>query len=154
MRDTVPHRSLIATAMAGLIASLLAGCGGGGSSSSSSTTAAGTPSGSATTVCADITSLQSAANDLKQLDVSTASVIDLKQAILNIAVSAQPLDSSASQATGQAQKDLKAATNKFESQLSSAVDQPVSQRVVTVGKALSQFENGLSQTKAQFNCNQ
>jgi hypothetical protein len=34
------------------------------------------------------------------------------------------------------------------------VDQPVSQRVVTVGKALSQFENALSQTKAQFNCNQ
>ena len=59
-------------------------------SSSSSTTAAGTPSGIATTVCADITSLQSAANDLKQLDVSTASVNDLKQAILNIAVSASP----------------------------------------------------------------
>lgn len=153
MRDTVPHRSLVAIAMAGLIASLLAGCGGGGSSSGSTTAASSTPS-STTAFCDDISGLQSAANSLKQLDASTAQTFHLKQLILNIAVSAQPLDSRTSQATRQAQADLKAATNKFQAQLSSAVNQPVSQQLVTVGKALSQFDKSLSQTRAQVNCNQ
>ena len=150
----MPDRFLVAIATAGLIASLLAGCGGGASSSSSSTTAAGSTTSSGASVCADISNLQSAANDLKQLDASTASATDVKQTIFKLAVSAKALASSASQATGQAQADLKAATNKFISQLKSAANQPVSQGLVTVGNALDQFQSSLSQTKAQFKCNQ
>ena len=150
----MPHRFVAAIATAGLIASLLAGCGGGASSSSSSTTAAGTQTSSAAAVCADISNLQSAANDLKQLDASTASVTDVKQASFKLAVSAQALVSDASQASGQAQTDLNSATNKFVSQLKSAANQPVSQGLVTVGNALGQFQSSLSQTKAQFKCNQ
>ena len=150
----MPHRFLVPIATAGLVASLLAGCGGGGSSSSSGSTAAGTPTSSAAAVCADISSLQSAANDLKQLDASTASVDAVKQAIYKFGLSAHALVASTSQATGQAHADVTAAANKFASQVKPAVDQPVSQQLVTVGKALSQFENSLSQTKAQFKCNQ
>ena len=144
---------VLGIATAALIASLLAGCGGGGSSSSSTTAPSSTPS-SATAVCADISAVQSAAKNLKQLDASTASAADVKQAIFKLAASAQALVSDASQASGQAQANLKAATNKFTSQLKSAADQPLSQGLVTVGNALSQFESSLSQTKAQFNCNQ
>jgi elongation factor P hydroxylase len=140
--------------MAGLIASLLAGCGGGGSSSSSQHHRCRHAKRQRHHGLCRHHEPAVRCQRSQATRCEHGSVIDLKQAILNIAVSAQPLDSSASQATGQAQKDLKAATNKFESQLSSAVAQPVSQRVVTVGKALSQFENALSQTKAQFNCNQ
>jgi hypothetical protein len=150
----VPHRFVAAITTAGSIASLLAGCGGGASSSSSSTTAAGTQTSSAAAVCADISNLQSAANDLKQLNASTASATDVNQTILRLAASAQALVSSASEASGQAQADLKAATNKFISQLKTAAGQPVSQGVVTVGNALGQFQSSLSQTKAQFKCNQ
>jgi len=149
----VRHTFAVPIATAASIASLLVGCGGGGSSSSS-TTAASSTTGGATAVCADISKMQSAASDLKQLDASTASTADVKQAIFTLAANAQNLVADASQATGQAQADLKAATNKFKSQLKSAVDQPVSQQLVTLGTALSQFENSLSQTKAQFNCNQ
>ena len=149
----MPHRFLVAIATAGSIASLLAGCGGGGSSSSTGTTAGGTTTSGGDSVCAQISNVQSAAADLKQLDASTASVTDLNQTIFRLAGSAQALVSSASQATGQAQADLKAATNKFISQLKSAANQSVSQGLVTVGNALSQFQRSLSQTKAQFKCN-
>ena len=150
----MPHRFLVGIAAAGLIVSLLAGCGGYGTASSSTTTAAGTQTSSATAVCADISNLQSAANDLKQLDASTASATDVKQAIFRLAVGAQGLVSSVSQASGQVQADLKAATNKFVLQLKSAADQPVLQQLVTAGKALSQFQSSLSQIKTQFKCNQ
>ena len=150
----MPHRLLAAIATAGLIASLLVGCGSGGSSSGSATTAAGTTTSSATAVCTDIAGVQSAAKKLKQLDASTASATDVKQAMFTLAASAQDLVSDASQASGQVQANLKAATNKFVSQLKSAVDQPVSQQLVTVGKALSQFETSLGQIKGQFKCKQ
>ena len=147
------HTFVVALATAGLLASLLAGCGGGGSSSSSTTAASSTTS-SASAVCADISKLQSSANDLKQLDASTASPNDVKQAIFKLAVSAQALASDASQASGQAQADLKAATNKFESQLKSAANQPdLSKQLVAVGNALGHFKSSLSRTKSQFNCN-
>lgn len=151
--NAVRHTFAGPIATAALIASLLVGCGGGGSSSSSTTAASSTSSSSATQVCADLSKMQSAADDLKQLDASTASTAAVKQAIFTLGVSAQALVLDASQATGQAQADLKAATNKFKSQLKSAVDQPVSQQLVTVGNALSQFQSSLSQTTAQFNCN-
>ena len=145
-------RFLAALAAAGLIASLLVGCGGG-TSTSSATTAGGSQLSSATSVCADVSSLQSAAKDLKQLNGSTASETDVNQAIFKLAASAQALVSTASQPSGQAQTDLKAATSKFISQLKTAAGQPVSQQLVTVGNALDQFQSSLSRTKAQFKCN-
>jgi hypothetical protein len=150
---TVPHRFLVAIAAACSIALVLAGCGGGDSSSSGPTTAAGTQTSSGTSACADISNLQAAATELKQLNASNASATDVKQAMFRLAGSAQALASSASQASGQAQTSLKAATNEFVSQLKAAVDQPVSQQLVTVGKALSQFQSSVSQTKAQLKCN-
>jgi hypothetical protein len=150
----VVRRLLVPIATAGLVALLMAGCGGGGGSSSTDTTAGGAATGGPTALCDDVSSLQSAVNQLKQLDASTASAYRLKQDILNVAIAAQGLDSRASQATREAQAKLKTATNNFQAQLASAVNQPVSQQLVTVGKAISQFEKSLSRTKAQFSCDQ
>ncbi len=147
----MPDRFLTAIATGGLIASLLVGCGGGGSTGSA-TTAAGSQTGSATSVCADLSSLRSAANDFKQLAGGTASKAQVNQAIFKLAASAQTLASSASQVSGQAQADLKAAASSFVSQLKTAAGQPVSQQLVTVGDALNQFQSSLSQTKAQLKC--
>ncbi len=145
-----PWRLLVANAQEPVRVCGLAGTG----VDSSGTTAPGTRTSSATAVCADISNLRSAANDLKQLDAGTASATDVNRTILRLAASAQALASSASQASGQAQADLKAAANKFISQLKSAANQPVSQGLVTVGNALSQFQSSLSQTEAQYKCNQ
>jgi hypothetical protein len=148
-RKAVRQTFVVPIATAALLMSLLAGCGGGGSSTAGSSTAA-----SATHVCDDISTIQSASNDLKQLDASTASAADVKKAIYTLAVSATALASDASKASAQAQSDLKGPTNKFVSELKSAAEQPVSQQLVTVGTALSQFKSSISQTTGQFKCNQ
>jgi hypothetical protein len=149
----VRHTFAAPVATLTLIVALMAGCGGGGSSSST-TAAGGSTSAGATPVCDDISGIQSAANDLKQLDASTASTADVKKVIYTLGINATALASDVPKTSGQTKSDLKNATNKFASELKSAVDQPVSQQLVTLGTALNQFKSSVSQTAAQFNCNQ
>jgi hypothetical protein len=148
----VRHAIALPTVIAALSASLIAGCGGG--SDSSSTSAATSTTTSASSPCADIAKVQSAASDFKQLDPSTASAKEVKGAIYGLGLTVKGLSSSASQAAGQAQSSLKSAASTFQSQLKSAVNQPVSKQLTTIGTALGQLESSLSQTKTQLNCNQ
>jgi len=97
--------------------------------------------------------VQSAASAFKQLDPSTASASQVKQAIYGLGLSVKGLSSAVSQAGGQAQSNLKSAVSSFQSQLKSAVNQPVSQQLTTIGAALGQLQSSLSQTKTQLNCN-
>jgi hypothetical protein len=138
----VRHAIALPTVIAALTASLIAGCGG--SSSSSSTSAATSTTTGTSAVCADISKVQSAASTFKQLDPSTASVKQVKQAIYGLALTVKALSSSASQASGQAQSSLKSATSSFQSQLKSAVNKPVSQQLTTLGTSLGQLESSLS----------
>jgi hypothetical protein len=135
-----------------LIASLLAGCGDDGGSNGTTTTATTTTTPSA--VCAHLSETQSAASALKQLDPSTASASDAKQAIFNLVTSAQALSSAASEPASQAKASLRSALSSFQSELKSASDQPVSQQLVTLGTAIGELEKSLRQATAQFNCNQ
>ncbi len=81
-----------------VIVSLLAGCGDDDSSNGDTTaTAAASP------VCADISTMLSAARDFKQLDANNDSTTEVKQAIFALGTSVHALSSSVSNAAGQAQ---------------------------------------------------
>lgn len=131
------------------VASLLAGCGDDDGSNGNPTTAAT----AASPICANISNIQSAASDFKQLDPSTVSARDVKQAIFTLGTSAKALSSSASEAAGQAKANLKSAVSSFQSELKSAVDQPVSQQLAALGTAIGELESSLSQTANKLDCN-
>jgi uncharacterized protein YPO0396 len=146
----VRHAIAVPIIIAALAVSLIAGCGG---SSSSNSTTASTATSAGAPVCTEISNVQSAVSDFKQLDASTASVKQVQKAIYTLGVSVKALSSAASQASGQAKSSLKSAASSFQSKLKSAVNQPVSQQLITIGTALGQLESSLSQTKTELDCN-
>jgi phage-related protein len=149
------HTFAVPAISAVLLAALLAGCGGGNSSSSSTTAASSsTTSVGGSALCADISRVQSAANAFKQLDPSTTSAAQIGQAISNLGTSVQALASDAFEAAGEAGSNLKSAASSFQSQLKSAQDQPVPQQLVTLGAAIAELENSVTQTTTQLDCNQ
>ncbi len=98
--------------------------------------------------------MQSAASAFTQLDPSTTSATEVKQAVSTLGTSAQALASTVSEAAGQAEASLKSAVSNFQSQLKSAEDQPVSQQLVTLGTVIGELDYSLSQAASELNCNQ
>ncbi len=136
-----------------LVASLLAGCGSDDDSNGNTNGNTTTATTAASPVCADVSNLRSAASDFKQLDASTASANEVKQAIFTLGTSAQALATTASEAAGPAKASLKSAVSSFQSELKSAVDQPVSQQLVALGTAIGDLESSLSQAARKLDCN-
>jgi hypothetical protein len=139
--------------IAALAASLIAGCGDDGGTTT--TTAGGTTTttaGGSSAVCATFALVQSAGNDLKQIDPSQTTPAEVKKAVSNLGKSAQALGSAASEAGGQAKSDVEPAVRTFQSELDSAEGQPISQQLITLGTALGQLKTSLSQTLSDFDC--
>ena len=97
------HPFAVPITTAVVISSLLASCGDDDSSNDGTTTATTTGTAAASAVCADISTMQSAASDFKQLNPDNASATEAKQALFALGTSIKALSSSASDATGQAQ---------------------------------------------------
>jgi hypothetical protein len=147
----VRHAFALPTIVVALAASLIAGCG---DDDSATTTNAGgtTTTGADSTVCATFALVQSAGNDLKQIDPSETTPAEVKEAVSNLGKSVQALGSAASDAGGQTKSDVEAAARSFQSELDSAEGQPIAQQLVTLGTALGQLQNSLTQTLSDLDC--
>ena len=147
------HVFALPTIIVVLAASLIAGCGD--DDSTTTTNAGGTTTattGGSSAVCATFALVQSAGNDLKQIDPSQTTAAEVKEAVSNLGKSVQALGSAASDAGGQAKSDIESAVGSFQSELDSAEGQPIPQQLVTLGTALGQLQTSLSQPLSDLDC--
>ena len=129
------------------IALLVVGCGGG---DSSTTTTSSNSTVASASVCAAYAQVKSAGGSFRQLSPGSTSSAQVQQAATQLNDSVGALSSAASQAGGQVESSVKDAVSSFHTKLYSAINQPVSQQLVTVGTAISQLETSL--TVSQLRC--